>query len=121
MVTGEEIKKLRGVLESKKPMLALPSPSIEVVEVTDTKSPEFKKAMEIYEKTFPEEEREENYKIAQYIRNTQKLGYAKKGSKSEFHLLLIKDTSIKEGEQAIGQAQISYMPGKGGVRFGTFP
>ncbi|MBI3412961.1 MAG: hypothetical protein HY051_02700 [Candidatus Aenigmarchaeota archaeon] len=114
MTVKEEIKKVRGELESKKPILALPPSPLEIVEITDTKSPAFKKAMEIYTKSLPEEEREEEANIARYVRRTQKTGKESPLGNSEFHLLAIKDTSIQgnETEKIIGQAQISYFPGK---------
>ncbi len=110
----ETLRDVRKLLESGKPVLALPPSPLEVVEVTDPKSPEFKKAMEIYRKTFPEEEREEEYKIARYVRNTQKTGRAKPGGNAEFHLLVIKDNGIKgsDVDKVIGHTQISYFPEK---------
>ncbi len=118
---AESFGDVRKFLESgkilpSKPMLALPPSPLEVVEVTDPKSPEFKKAMEIYRKTFPEEEREEEYRIARHVRNTQKNGSMKPGDNTEFHLVAIKDNSIPGKDKIIGQAQLTYIPGK---RWGT--
>ncbi len=104
------------MLESGRPLLALPPSSLEVVEVTDPKSPEFKSAMKVYKKTFPKEEREENFRIARYIRNTQKTGSMVPDNNTEFHLLAIKDNIIHGKDKIIGQAQLTYIPGK---RWGT--
>ncbi len=128
MVIAEKIKDVRRQLETtgpslhKKALLALPPSALVVEEVTDPDSPEFKKAMDIYTRTFPKDEREEVYKIANYLRSTQKIGKAHPGSNSEFHVLVVRDTSIKgdKTDQIVASSQMSYFPGsRFGVRWYT--
>ncbi|MBI2085397.1 MAG: hypothetical protein HYT71_02705 [Candidatus Aenigmarchaeota archaeon] len=128
MVIAEKIKDVRRQLETtgpslhKKALLALPSSTLVVEEVTDPDSQEFKKAMQIYVKTFPKDEREEVYKIANYLKSTQKTGKAHPGSNSEFHVLVVRDTTIagNKTDQIVAASQMSYFPGdRFGVRWYT--
>lgn len=89
-----------------------------VEEVKNPNSPEFKRAMEIYQSSFHGEIAEDPGVMRKALRYTNLPGLAKKlvrpGKPEDFHLVVFKDESIqgKSQDKIIGMQTFSYYPDK---------